>query len=107
MKNVSTGEFLRGHVWSIGWGIWSLYHSRHHFFAANDACSISHGSQFLFRCIRIPLVHITSRCLIAVECFQAGDEGPRRDIDISDDVQRQSVEGDYDTEKYEIGRQLE
>ena len=85
VEDVTAGQFLGCRVWSARLGVGLLDCWGYHFITADYASAIS---QFLFCCIRIPLVHITGSCLIAMECLQTRDEGTGSDIDISDNIQR-------------------
>lgn len=103
VEDVSARQLLGCRVWPVGLGVELLDYWGYHFITADYASSIS---QFLLRCIRIPLIHITGSCLIAVECLQTRYEGTGSNIDIPNNIQRQSVEGDDDTEEDEVSRQF-
>ena len=73
-----------------------------HLVAANDASPVGHSRQFLFSSVGISTIHVTSCIVISDEGFQASDEGTSREVDIPDNVQRETIESQDDEEERQI-----
>lgn len=53
------------------------------------------------------MIHITGGRLVSMESTKARDKGSGGDIDISNDVERQAIEGDYEGEEDKVCCQFE
>lgn len=106
MENVAAGELLGRHIGPLVLRLLRLRLLEHHLFTADDTCSITRGSQLLFCCIWVSLVHILGSGAVVVQRSESRDEGPSCHIDIAEDVQRQTVECDDDAEEGQIDGEL-
>lgn len=73
-----------------------------HFFTTYYASPVIHRPKFFFSCIRVTLIHIASCCLVTMQCSKPRNEGPCSHVNITDDVQRQTIECDDNQKEDQI-----
>lgn len=107
MEDMTARQFLWRHIWPIPALPLGLGVMKDHFLSADDACSIAHGCQFFLRGVGIALVHVSGRSLITMQGFETRYKGACGDVDVSNNVERESIEGDNDGEEEKIDCQFE
>lgn len=77
-----------------------LRRPRAHFLTAYNADSLS--LDFRRGSIRIARIHVSGSATVSDEVANAGDEGPESEVNIADDVERETVPANYNPKETKI-----
>lgn len=64
-------------------------------------------AQVLLGCVGVALVHVRRGLSVAYNVFDAHNKGADGEVEVADNVQRNSIVHDDDCEKYRVDQQLE
>lgn len=78
-----------------------------HLLATDDASPVAHRLHLLDRRIGVTFIHIARCGAVAYQVAQAADEGARCEENVADDIERETVVCEYETEEGQIRDELE